>query len=102
MKIACTLKLVHIKAIWLTLLLPFIGALHALCFFWLYGRHVGFEGLLLGSWCGALLLYVSALYCSTLFKINSLKGVKVGLMSLLLSLVSSYAGLFLAFNTYGT
>src|SRR6516225_9784969 len=98
MKIACTLKLVRIKAIWLTLLLPFIGGLHALCFFWLYGRRVDFEGLLVGSWCGALLLYVSALHCSTLFKINSLKGVKVALLSLPLSLMSSYVGAFLAFN----
>jgi hypothetical protein len=90
------------KAIWLTLLLPFIGALHILSFFWLYGRGVDAEVLLLGSWCGALLLYVSALYCSTLFKINSLRGVKVALLSLLLSLVSGYLGPFLAFNTYGT
>lgn len=102
MKTPCTLKLVQVKAIWLTLLLPIIGALHVLGFYWLYGRGVDAEGLLLGSWCGALLFYVSALYCSTLFKIDNSRGAKVALLSLLLSLISGYIGAFLAFNTYGT
>jgi hypothetical protein len=102
MKAACDVQPIQIKAIWLTLLLPLIAAIHALGFFWLYGRGVDSEGLLLVSWLAALLFYVSALYCSTVFKITSLRGVKVGLLSLLLSLISGYIGAFLAFNTYGT
>jgi hypothetical protein len=102
MNMPCALKQAKMKAIWLALLLPLIGASHALGFFWLYGRGVDADGLLLVSWPGALLLYICALYCSTLFKINNLRGVKVALMSLLLSLVSGYIGTFLGFNTYGT
>jgi len=90
------------KAAWLTLFLPGIGALHALAFFWMYGHlHEG-EGTLVISWLAAMALYISALYSSTLFKRNGLRGLKVTFLSLVLSLISSYVGALLAFNTYGT
>ena len=90
------------KATWLTLLLPVIAVLHALGFLWMYGHFREAEGLLVVSWLMALLLYILALYFSTLFKRNALRGVKVTCFSLLLSLISGYIGVFLAFNTYGT
>lgn len=90
------------KAAWLTLLLPIIAVLHALCFFWMYGHFRGGELVLLLSWIGALLLYIFALYSSTLFKRNRLRGAKVTLLSLLLSMISGYTGAVLAFNAYGT
>jgi hypothetical protein len=90
------------KATWLTLLLPVVGAFHALGFFWMYGQFREAEGLLVVSWLVALLLYILALYFSTLFRRNGLRGVKIACLSLLLSLISGYVGVFLAFNTYGT
>ena len=90
------------KSTWLTLLLPVIAALHTLGFLGLYGHFREAEGLLVGSWLVALLLYILALYFSTLFKRNGLRGVKVTCVSLLLSLISGYVGAMLAFNTYGT
>jgi glucan phosphoethanolaminetransferase (alkaline phosphatase superfamily) len=90
------------KATWLTLLLPVIGVFHALGFFWTYGQFREAEGLLVMLWLVAVLLYILALYFSTLFKNNSLRGVKLTFLSLLLSLISGYVGVFLAFNTYGT
>lgn len=90
------------KATWLIVLLPVIGAFHAIGFFWMYG-HLSKGGvLLIMFWLAALLLYISALYPSTLFKKNGLRGVKVTFLSLLLSLISSYVGVLLAFDTYGT
>ena len=90
------------KATSLIVLLPVIGAFHAFGFFWMYG-HISKGGvLLIMFWLAALLLYISALYPSTLFKKNGLRGVKVTFLSLLLSLISSYVGVLLAFDTYGT
>jgi hypothetical protein len=90
------------KATWLILLLPVIGALHAFGFFWTYGRFREFEGLFVLFGLVALSLYISALYCSELFKSNRLRGLNATLVGLLLSMVSAFVGALLAFNTYGT
>jgi hypothetical protein len=82
--------------------LPVIAVFHALGFFWMYGRFCDGEVLLLISWLGALLLYVSALLLFDAVQKNRLRGAKVTLLSLLLSMISGYAGAVLAFNTYGT
>jgi hypothetical protein len=90
------------KRVWIAFLLPIIGAVHAIAFVWLYGHGVGAEALLVLSWLAAFVLYIAALYSSTLFRNSARREIKVAALSVLMSFVSTCIGTMIAIRSYGT
>jgi hypothetical protein len=90
-----------VKAIWLVLSLAAIGTFHAALYFLIYPRES--EGSLVFLWLLAFLLYFVTLYVSLVFrKAARFRVLKLMSLSLLFSFISTSAGVFCAFNTYGT
>jgi hypothetical protein len=90
------------KRVRIAMLLPVIGVVHATSFVWLYGHGVDAEALLVLSWLAAFLLYIAALYSSTLFRNGAHREIKVAAFSVLMSFVSTCIGTMIAIRSYGT
>ena len=86
-------------ALWLGLSVPVIFAAHAAAIFALYAAGVSFVLLLFLTFAAAFAAYFFVVRASGVFRRG---GAVCGFVAFLLAFLSCYAGVFWAFNTYGT